>query len=277
MSEVIDPTADLDRAEASYELEIVAPGDLSCSINIELDDKLNGGKSCFGPGDEFWIRVWSPVAYDIYMTGGGIIERQNNVVEDIPDLNDPETENEWEYINFTDWKGNASKPIYSITAMFWCFHSLGQVQWNQNYSELTVQPPENTTDMGYGVLRIQFKTKFNRIKLRAPQEGHDIKVIIFSTDLNQPDCKSELQVQIRDDCSAAAPKDITIEVVNCLSDNAIQGVSVYVNNLFKGITDVSGQLYIGLLKPGRYETRFEHPEYWPSGSDGVVNDSFVVE
>jgi len=267
----------IDLAEASLELEIIEPEDeYGCSISIELDDDLNGGRSCFGPGEEFWIRVYSPVIYDLFLTGGGIKQRQTNIYETIPNPDDPEVD-EWEYVNFANWSGSASKPIAEIIINYWCFHTLGTVRWSMGYSEMSVLKPSDSTDLGYGVLRMQYKSKFDRFLIRAPQEGHDIKIVVFSTDPDQLDCKSELQVQIRESCDTQRPKEITVQAEDCETQNGVQGASAYVNNEFRGTTDASGNLYLGLLSPGTYKIRWEHPDYWPSENDGVVNDEFVVD
>jgi hypothetical protein len=267
---------DLDRAEASYEYEVVGAAALGCTISIELDDEMNGGRTCFLPGEEFYIKVYSPISYDIYTTGGSVRERLTGIAEDVPDPNDPNAD-EWEYVNFSGWEGSASKPIYDMIDEEWCFHELGQVKWTVGYSEMTVTYDADSEDMGYGVYRIQFKSRFDRIRLLAPAAGHDIKVVVFSTDDSQPDCEAELQVEIRDDCEKGRPKEVVVEVEDCLSNNAIEGVSVYISGQYKGVTDSSGQLYIGLMNPGEYTISFSHPSYWPSANDGVINDSFVVE
>lgn len=270
---------DIDKAEASFEFDVVDEEiDLTCTITIELDDEANGGKTCFNPGDTFWVKVWSPVTYDILMTGGNTIQKQSNVVEDIPDPDDPQAE-EWEYINFSNWQGSASKPIYSITDSQWCFTSLGMLRWNRDYAVLSV--PSDPNELGYGVLRIKFKTRYDRWQLKAPQAGHDIKVVAYSTDSQYPDCRGELQVEVREDCAEARPKEITLRIVSCVSGEAVANAYIEFtgpSGSQSGYTDSGGLLYVGLLAPGTYTvTKIEHPDYWPSYNDGVVNDQFVVD
>lgn len=273
--------SDRDLAEDSIEFDIVShEDDLACSISIELDNEFNGGRTCFTPGESFWVRVYSPVTYELYMTGGGKISKQSNVVETIPDPNDVDAD-DWEYVNFTDWSGSASKPIWSIINKNWCFHNLGTVNWRRNFNDLWVNHDSDNPDLGYGVLRIKYKSRFDRYELRAPGAGHDIKVVVYSTDVNFPNCNAELQVQIREDCVEARPKEITLQITNCVSEGTIDGVSVVITGgggySFSGVTSNGGYLYLGVLSPGIYSVILIHPDYWPSYADGVVNSQFRVD
>lgn len=276
---------ELDVAEDSYELEIADQEEdrWSCGITVELDDKLNAGRSCFEPGETFWVRVYSPVDYTLYLTGGNAFLDNTAVVVTIPDPDNNEGE-EWEYINFSDWTGSTSKPIYGLIEKHWCFHELGEVQWKQSYNSLYVNVPDGSTDLGYGVLRMKYQSEYDLWKITAPTAGHDIKLIAYATDseyLNDDGdytCKSELQVTIREDCDVIATvKDITVKTVNCESDEALPGVSVWIEDDYKGLTGVDGTLYVGKYGSGEYDIRFSHPDYWPSGTDGVINDTFVVD
>ncbi|KKM97876.1 hypothetical protein LCGC14_1163630 [marine sediment metagenome] len=288
-----DDLLEIDVAEDSHELEIaLEEGEFSCAITIELDDKLNAGRSCFEPGENFWIKVFSPVAtvaqdstngYILYSTGGSVTLANSNVVEQIPDPENAEGE-EWEYVNFSDWSGSASRPVYGMIENHWCFHILGAVQWKQFFTDLFVRKPENSTDLGISVLRMKYQTKYDSWKVTAPTAGHDIKIIAYATGTENVDdegnftCRAELQVTIREDCDVLATvKDITIKTVNCESDEALPGVSVFIEDDFKGTTGVDGTLFVGKFGSGEYSIRFEHPDYWPSGTDGVLNDTFVVD
>lgn len=279
-----DDILEIDVAEDSYELEVEDLEDrYSCAIVIELDDKLNAGRSCFEPGETIWVKIYSPTVYNVYLTGGGATLDNNFLLEQIPDPDD-ESGDDWEYINFSNWSGSATKPLWEIIEKYWCFHDLGEVAWKQRYTGLFAKEPSGSTDLGYGVLRIKYRSRYDLWKITAPTAGHDIKVIAYSTDSENIDddgdytCKSELQVTIREDCDVVATiKDITVKTANCESDEAIAGVSVYIENVFKGVTGVDGTLFVGKFGSGEYDIRFEHPDYWPSGTDGVINDTFVVD
>lgn len=268
---------ELDKAEASFEFEVTDPtAEYGCTISVELDNELNGDRNCFAPGEEFWIRIYSPVSYAIYTSGGDVRNIVRDITKQIPDPDDPE-EDEFEYINFAEWQGSSSKPIWFIIEKFWCHTNLGEVRWRRKYSEMSVLYDVSTSLLGYSVLRMKYRTIFDRALIRAPIEPHDIKILVYSTDDDEPDCKAELQVAVRENCEKQRPKEVTIEVENCESEQIIPGVSVYINDEYKGDTDDGGQLYIGLMSPGEYEIRFEHADYWPSGADAVVNDTLVVD
>lgn len=270
----------IDRAEASHTFEVRTKAvDLSCTIVMALDDDRNGDRDCFLPGEEFFVRVWSPVVYAMYTTGGGIggSPEHTGVLEQIPDPDDPETD-EWEYINFSNWQGSASRPIYSILNKHWCgTENLGKVNWRRYYSDLWVNPPAGTTKKGYGILRIKYRTSYDIWKVKAAADPHDMKIVAYSTDPDEPDCKAELQVTIRDNCEGARPKDVTLRATDCETGAPIPEADVYVNGVYKGRTGAEGTIHIGFLRPGTYEVRWEHSDYWPSIADGVVNDSFVVD
>ena len=169
--------------------------------------------------------------------------------------------------------------------LFWCFHPLGEVQWRQFFNSIFVREPEDSTDLGISVLRMKYQTKYDSWKITAPTAGHDIMIVAFATGTENIDdegnfsCTASLQVSIRDDCDTAEAqiKDITVKAVNCESDEAISGVSVFIEGDFKGITSVDGTLNVGVFATGEYDIRFEHPEFWPSATDGVINDTFVVD
>ena len=295
-----DDILEIDVATDTYELDVVDPEvdgegdrDHGCEISIELDSKLNANRTCFEPGEEFWVRVYSSTTeYDMYTTGGSATLDNSGVVSQVPDPDNIGGE-EWEYVNFSNWQGSTRSAIYDVLDKYWCHHDLGEVQWSLGSNLLMVNKPEGSTDLGYGILRIKYQTKYDSWRIVAPTSGHDIKVVVYATGAGNLDedgnsvCTAELQVAIREDCGmveeeedgvvTSAIRDITIKAVNCESEEAIAGVSVFVEDDYKGVTLADGTLYIGKFGSGEYAIRFTHPEYWPSGTDGVVNDTFVVD
>jgi len=147
-------------------------------IKIELDDVLNGGRTCFEPNEDIYLRFYlTPQGLSftaettngtLYATGsGGLTEHT-------------------EEVTISDGEGSTSYPIDSITSREWLGNapcSIGAVEWAVGRSYLNCPScsgsPEggSSCEVTYGVIRISYKARYVGYVLNVPEAG---KVVVYA-------------------------------------------------------------------------------------------------
>jgi hypothetical protein len=75
---------------------------------------------------------------------------------------------------------------------------------------------------------------------------------------------------------AAQTRDITIRVTDYVSDAELQTVTVYIDSVSKGTTDVNGELDISSVAVGGHELKLTKAGYLDSDADTLFNDYIMV-
>jgi len=112
--------------------------------------------------------------FDLYTSGGSevTIEKYNLPVEEqVPALDDDE---EWEIVEFIDWQGSTSKPIYSIIDIDWIQDELTDDVGIPPLSVLDIDEGGTLTVLdtasvpSESLLRIKYMTKYWRWTVHGP-------------------------------------------------------------------------------------------------------------
>lgn len=69
----------------------------------------------------------------------------------------------------------------------------------------------------------------------------------------------------------------TFKVRDACTGVGLPGASVWINDLYKGITDDNGFIDLGYLNPGTYKVKATKDGYQDSDKDVIANDSFTIE
>jgi len=96
-------------------------------IMAQLDDDKNCGRSCFQVGEPVYVRVYSNVDYDKYLTKGFFV-KAGTAYEEIEEV-----------IIFNNFVANTSKPIYSGFKLGWLGVSLGSYDYESGGTQIVVE------------------------------------------------------------------------------------------------------------------------------------------
>ena len=99
--------------------------------------------------------------FELKTSGGPLVTIEKYmypVEEKVPmvDLNGTETE-EWEYIEFIDWVGKTSYPIYEVIEAYWEKDYLGAFRFSE---EGTLTVIDQDVYPSESLLKIKYKTKY---------------------------------------------------------------------------------------------------------------------
>jgi len=254
-----------DREKASLEVTVSEYCDAElmsiCVLVMELDDEYNAGKSCFSIGEDAYYRIYGNVDYTSKSTLGTPRRDSAGVGETIED----------EYVIFSSWIGSASKPINSILNYEWVGKSLGTVHKVKGTNSLTADRSKHD---GYGVIRLNYTTRYDRWKISSPEEAD---VVVYA--LGKPPCEdtsASLTIEFRENCAESEDNYVTLTFKNYNTGELIVGASVWVDGVYRGLTNSQGKLYLGLMAGGTHTVRATHPNYSPTQADLLGNDYFVV-
>jgi len=230
------------------------PGAADGSLTLELDDEKNAGVTTFAPGVDCFIK--SRTAATIVLKGstfgnltiaqGGL---QDDQAEELELANEAETSLRYD-------------PAH-IVSTAWLGRGLGNVTFAGKAARVAAA--------GYGILRVIYKSAFTRLRLSGVPEA--AKVLVWARDANGR--AGDLVVEYGEE--GAVLKSVYRVTKSYCTDFAMAGASVWVDEIYKGITDAAGRLYVGqLLSGSRHTTRVVAAGYKDSDADALANDEFVV-
>ncbi len=147
------------------------------NIQVEVNADDNGGATCFEPGQNIYVRVYtSPynlaidfdTTYGTYSYEGAFFSTHDEELE------------------INDGEGTTSYPIYSLTSRSWhgdnpC--AINSVQWGQGYTYLQcpacTDSPEggDSCELTFGVLNVEYTSYYRKYRINVPASG---KVIIYA-------------------------------------------------------------------------------------------------
>lgn len=254
------------REKASLTVDVSANCDaelqLPCILQMELDEDYNSGQSCFGIGEYAYFRIYGNISYSCKATLGSPRADSRGVGEVVED----------EYVDFSNWSGSTNKPVDKIRSYEWIGKSLGTIDRVSGSNALKANTSKHE---GYGVAKITYTTRYDRWKHTSPTEA-DVVVYAVGTTTECEDTKTSLTLQFREDCAGAQDNTVTLTFKDFNTGQVIQGASVWIDGVSRGVTNSNGQIYLGRLDSGTHTVKATHGDYSPTQADLLGNDSFVV-
>ena len=85
-----------------------------------------------------------------------------------------------------------------------------------------------------------------------------------------------INVSGADSVEVSVPSLVTIQAKDFCTDLPIAGAAVYLNGVYKGISDSNGKLVVGVLQPGFYSLKIQASGYTSTDADALANESFQI-
>jgi hypothetical protein len=76
--------------------------------------------------------------------------------------------------------------------------------------------------------------------------------------------------------ASAQMREVTLTVKDACTKMIVEGVSVFVDGDFRGVTNALGQLSLGQSRTGNHSLRLTKAGYQDSDKDSIKNDEFTV-
>lgn len=230
---------------------------------LELDEEANSGKSNFEPGvDDAYVRLFPSGLYPALRTNVGTAR--------IVAVGLPLQVDDYFVVADSD-RISLSKPVDTAAPMSWEW--VGRVYTDSgNIPQPQITPweikfPEDVS----GILHLQYQSLFDRIKVNCDQE---VKVLLeaFKTleGYDEP-LYDSITLSWRH-----VEKTVYLTVKCACTRAPLEGVAVYVDGAYKGMTDASGRITLGDLRVGTHQLKLIKQGYQASDVDLIKNDELVV-
>jgi hypothetical protein len=237
-------------------------------VRIELDSATNEGKTSFDVGEKAYLLVYYVSAYQSILSGGTLNTEATKIPVEIED----------EYVTFagTSEEYLSYLPVEGVT-----YSWVGNDAGAPSFSGRKVILPEESV----AVLKCSYTTLGDRISILFDEEG---QVVIVVT---EGDSKANITVdfvgadedevedgvvpiayrlKVTDYCSGSIISEATVTITTT-------GAAITGEILQGGSTDADGEVYLGMLIPGRrYDLQISSDGYLDSELDQLNNDYFVA-
>lgn len=121
------------------------------------------------------------------------------------------------------------------------------------------------------ILKCNYKTKGDRLSVVSSEAGTVLVVVI------QGENQASLSITFEDEEEEEEPVAYELDVKNYCSDASLSGVTVYLDEVDIGQTNINGIIALGALIPGSTHTlKMMKAGYIDSDKDKLNNDSFTV-
>ena len=101
--------------------------------------------------------------------------------------------------------------------------------------------------------------------------------VLFAKNLRTGDVERVvINVAGVDENNSSVPSLVTIHAKDFCTDLPVSGASVYIDDIYKGLTDSTGKLVVGILNPDSYSLKIQASGYTSTDSDDLSNDSFTI-
>lgn len=148
---------------SSVLITFTTQGDSGKNWIVELDEKLNGGKSTFAFGEKAYFKVFSEKnATPIVVSSDGTVTAEGDGVEDVE-----------ETVEFIDsQEAFLSKPCVNIKSTMWFGNSLGNITLESPFSIKAEKEPQISGN-GVAIAKITYTTTFRRFAISIPSSQFD--------------------------------------------------------------------------------------------------------
>lgn len=238
--------------------EEVVEEDFAC---IEYDNDANGGKTVFEAGDTVFLKVFYTNKYEYVSSGGTLKRTKTKVSQDVED----------DYVVFAATNSGYLKyPPDGRVEHSWVGNDGGELIFNGRKVLLA--------ESKVAVLKCSYSTLSDQLSIKFDEEGIVVVLVFIGA------VKTSRTVMF--DISEDEPVPYNIKVTDYCSGVDVNAVSVTITTsgvpiegeiLAGGITDDNGEVYLGMLIPGRrYELSMVRDGYLSSTVDQLNNDFFIV-
>lgn len=228
-------------------------------LSLSLDTVANKDKTTFVIGDKVYLKFLSSVdePYTIEVNMGTAKTEATNIHYPIED----------DEITFANTNSGSLGyvPIGEVDYE-WIGKSAGTPVFNGR--EILLD------EDSVAVLNCSYKTKGNRLSVTNSEVGTVLVVVI------QGENQASLSITFEDDEDDEEEKEpvaYELDVKNYCSDASLSGVTVYLDEIDIGQTNINGIIALGALIPGSAHTlKMMKAGYIDSDKDKLNNDSFTV-
>lgn len=223
-------------------------------LTIEIEPDRNEGKFSFVPGDTVNLDVITSAAIVLTFASQGSLQTNGSGVREIE-----------QYIPvFQEGEANLRYPPENFSSV-WLGPNAGSV--TVDGTTLRFESEETI-----GLLKVNYEVPVLFYQLLNVTQIEQIMVAMLNDDGQDDTILISFQAEEEQE------NDVTIIVRDYSSGVAVPGVEVYVDELFQGLTDGDGRIYIGKQAQGTYDLRLVGPSpYLPSDEDGLANDEYTIE
>lgn len=215
---------------------------------LELDNRLNGESSRFVPQTDVFIRSF-PSSPDLQVssTMGRVTIEGHHIPLEVE-----------EEIVFANTQEESLKyPASSIISWEW----LGRNGGTPLFNGKTITLPNKV----YGVLKVNYISYYDSIKLRSDNEG---KVLVSAWNASS---SGSIVIDY-----TTETKPVYLTVKDACTKTIIPGASVFVDGQFVGLTDNNGRIFLGELRVGEHQLKITAQNYQDSDRDTIANDKFII-
>ena len=240
------------RTEDEINSDPTSDGSPNESLSMMLDSDANAGKTSFPANSDVFILVLHSNTYTTDKSAGVLTRVGTNIPHSITQ------QVPFAYSN----SGTLSHVPSSITSWQWIGDSQGTPSFNRRQITLS---SEQT-----GLLEVTYVVMSDRWRLVSSTAGD----VIVSAHQESGNLSASVTVTITDAAELVGPWILNTK--DFCTDGVIQGSSVYIDSVFKGVTDASGQVSLGMLTQGDHTVLITSPGYISTASDHLNNDKFTV-
>ena len=124
------------------------------------------------------------------------------------------------------------------------------------------------------ICSVSYLTKFYTYKTTVPEIWENTR---FDVWMNSVQCGVKAKTfSISETEGPSGPVSITVVAKDYVSDVLLESVSIWVDGVYKGKTDVNGELAVGELAAGDHTIKMTKSGYVTSDEDDLDNDDFTV-
>ena len=131
-------------------------------------------------------------------------------------------------------------------------------------------------ELAFGTISIRYRSFGAQIWKHVPfRHAGSYALYATNTELDKP---KQITIRVKDQTKdeQSRPSIVTIQAKDFCTDLPIEGATVYLNAVSKGVTDINGKLVVGMLSPGPYSVKIQASGFMPTDSDQLKNDSFTI-
>ena len=187
---------------------------------------------------------------EVFVNNGSYSRLTDNGTEEI----------EEDIIFANETEGRLNFPAGEIIQIKWIGSYKGGGRYKVQGNKI-IMPSETT-----GVLRVKYKTAYIEWQVSATTEG--TQLFVLTTDKGTK-YGSITRADIR--------KEVILRVEDIYTGQALSNAAVYLDGIYKGLTDVNGYINLGKLSKGSYKLKVLKAGYKPNDADNIQNEVLVVE
>lgn len=237
-------------------------------ISLALDTKkihevYGEDKTTFIPGEAVYLKLMtaSDDPYTLY-TSAGVIKR---IASDIP----------YEILEDVSFSFSKKESLQYLPRKGVDWNWIGSNPGSPLFNGKTI----TINKVSVAILHCEYTTLGDRLRLlvgpNAVEGDEEFDVLVVAV---QGDNKASLTVSYSGESLAPQPFDLQVSDYCGEGDESrIEGVEVFLDGSFVGLTDIKGRIYLGELVPGTTHTlKMLKDGYIDSDQDVLHNDLFTV-